>query len=151
MKYTRNCTKCDKTIEHKNENALNTALRRIETGLYKGHCKKCRAIIGGTGRGKQQSAKIKEFNIYLQNCGNQCIPYQVNGHKPARSNDYIRTYIMEFHHGKKPFKGAVIRHLCPNDSTAPGGFVCCNPRHLEWNTHRQNILDHFSLPWGNRK
>jgi hypothetical protein len=44
------------------------------------------------------------------------------------------------HHGPRP-SAAVVRHLCENDSTAPNGFVCCNPEHIKWDSAAANIKD----------
>jgi hypothetical protein len=43
-------------------------------------------------------------------------------------------------HGSRP-KGLVCRHLCLNDSMAPNGFVCVNPRHIKWDTQKANVGD----------
>ena len=43
--------------------------------------------------------------------------------------------------GPPPFPKALARHLCQNDSMAPNGFVCCNPEHVVWGTHTENIRD----------
>jgi len=152
MKYTRNCTKCDKTIEHKSKRALNAALQRIEKGEYQGRC----PICAQSDRTNELNARMKEFNIYLQNCGNECIPHQSSDKNLSRGNNFIIDHIMEYHHGKKPFPKAVIRHLCANDSKFPNGFTCCNPKHLEWNTQSQNTKDQFiwgrqSNYWGKNK
>jgi len=39
----------------------------------------------------------------------------------------------------KPFDGAIVRHLCENDSSAPNGFVCI--KHIVWGTYSENNLD----------
>ena len=48
--------------------------------------------------------------------------------------------ICEMFHGPRP-AGLVCRHLCQNDSMAPNGFVCCNPNHIKWDTHAENMRD----------
>lgn len=43
-----------------------------------------------------------------------------------------------------PKPGDVCRHKCSNDSNLaprPGGFVCCNPDHLQWGTQQENMAD----------
>ena len=32
-------------------------------------------------------------------------------------------------------------HKCPNDRSAPGGYVCKNPSHLYWGTKADNTFD----------
>jgi hypothetical protein len=39
------------------------------------------------------------------------------------------------------FKGAVCCHTCPNDRSAPNGYVCVNPSHLYWGTKGDNTTD----------
>lgn len=39
------------------------------------------------------------------------------------------------------FKGAVCCHTCPNDRSAPNGYVCKNPSHLYWGTKGDNTTD----------
>jgi hypothetical protein len=50
------------------------------------------------------------------------------------------NFVMEKHGGPRP-KGMLIRHLCENDSSAPNGFICCNPEHIVWGTWSENALD----------
>lgn len=42
---------------------------------------------------------------------------------------------------KGHFKGAVCCHTCPNDRSAPNGYVCKNPAHLYWGTKGDNTTD----------
>ena len=42
---------------------------------------------------------------------------------------------------KGHFKGAVCCHTCPNDRSAPNGYVCKNPSHLYWGTKGDNTTD----------
>ena len=42
---------------------------------------------------------------------------------------------------KGHFKGAVCCHTCPNDRSAPNGYVCTNPSHLYWGTKGDNTTD----------
>lgn len=54
--------------------------------------------------------------------------------------------------GPPPFKGAICRHLCVNDTniikrTGVNDFVCINPDHIEWNTYSQNSLDAADNGW----
>ena len=39
------------------------------------------------------------------------------------------------------FKNAVCCHKCPNDRSAPNGYVCINPAHLCWGTKGDNTVD----------
>ena len=39
------------------------------------------------------------------------------------------------------FKDAVCCHKCPNDRSAPQGYVCINPAHLCWGTKGDNTTD----------
>ena len=39
------------------------------------------------------------------------------------------------------FKGAGCCHTCPNDRSAPNGYVCINPAHLYWGTKGDNTTD----------
>lgn len=63
--------------------------------------------------------------------------------------------LMTEHYGPRP-EGMLIRHLCENDSSAPNGFVCCNPEHLAWGTVSENTFDtikdgkHFSIRYPER-
>ena len=41
--------------------------------------------------------------------------------------------------GPPPFPGALCRHLCENDSSAPNGFICT--LHTVWGTRSENELD----------
>ena len=49
------------------------------------------------------------------------------------------------HHNLESFDGSKEKvhtcHLCKNDSSAPNGFVCKNPRHLYFGTVAENYLD----------
>ena len=56
----------------------------------------------------------------------------LNGARKARQ-------ILEEREGPPPFEGAVCRHLCKNDSTAPNGIVCTV--HTTWGTRSENMMD----------
>jgi len=38
-------------------------------------------------------------------------------------------------------KKCICCHKCPNDRSAPNGFVCTNPSHLYWGTKADNTYD----------
>lgn len=46
---------------------------------------------------------------------------------------YLHRIVAEAVHGPAPFPRAVVHHSCEVPA-------CCNPAHLEWTTHRENVL-----------
>lgn len=72
----------------------------------------------------------------------ECVP-ALNRDKQSYSKSYNafrKMYeALEAREGPRPFKNAVCRHLCKNDSTAPNGFVCI--LHTTWGTRSENTFD----------
>lgn len=70
-----------------------------------------------------------------------CVPGQTRyGEKgPSKNSTEMRRVCREYH-GPRP-SGLVCRHLCDNDSMAPNGFICVNPRHIKWDTQAANVAD----------
>lgn len=62
-----------------------------------------------------------------------CIP------APGKSGKYYARKELIKREGPAPFKGAVCRHTCENDSQAPNGFTCIV--HTVWDTISQNVKD----------
>jgi len=78
-------------------------------------------------------------------CHKECVPavyirgkkkgqHATGNHGPARARDELIK-----RDGPPPFSGALCRHLCENDSTAPNGFVCT--LHTTWGTRKENSND----------
>lgn len=144
--HTRHCPKCNSLITHKTAHALHRALRDVANGKMR----KCRSCGSEKSRKIGQQTKrqrIADFLVELENCGDECIEFP-NGRKTRNwGNGIINRHVMPKFHGKRP-KDMVARHLCLNDSCAPNGFTCCNPKHLEWNTQLENVRDLWR--WGGR-
>jgi hypothetical protein len=70
----------------------------------------------------------------------ECIP------APGKSGKYYARKELIKRDGQPPFKGAVCRHTCQNDSQAPNGFTCII--HTVWDTNSQNMIDcRHKLGW----
>jgi len=63
----------------------------------------------------------------------ECVP------APGKSGKYYARKELIKRDGPAPFKGAVCRHTCENDSQAPNGFTCII--HTVWDTISQNVKD----------
>ena len=84
---------------------------------------------------------------------NGCIPARRRISSGGKAGSYAdaRTGGKQAHAAlmsKKPpgvkdghFKNAVCCHTCPNDRSAPNGYVCKNPAHLYWGTKGDNTTD----------
>ena len=78
-------------------------------------------------------------------CNSQCVPGRhVKGKKKGQYADSshgrkIARAELTKRDGPPPFLGALCRHLCENDSTAPNGFVCT--LHTVWGTMSENVMD----------
>jgi len=146
MTYTRKCTSCNIIIPYKSKRSLNQAIQNIKNKKAKGLCKQCIH--------KWKTQRVSEFVESLNN-RTECIAYQPNNNKTT-SNACIKLYVMPYYHGPKPHPSAIVRHLCNNDTTRPNGFICCNPKHIEWSTQSQNVKDQHisgthSNYWGKNK
>ena len=62
-----------------------------------------------------------------------------------RTKQLYAERMLTFKEGPRP-AGAVVRHLCENDSTSQD--PCCNPAHLTWGTPVENAQDGIAA--GNR-
>ena len=69
---------------------------------------------------------------------NECVPAVGKNGQILKRGDRIARKILEQREGPA-FEGAICRHLCENDSTAPNGFVCT--AHTTWGTRAENVFD----------
>lgn len=144
--FSRQCPKCNETIYYKSALGLYRALKDDSRGKMR-VCYSCSNKNKNSKTGTPQKVKkrIADFLVKLENCGDECIEFD-NGRKTRSwGNEIIKKHVMPKFHGKRP-KGMIVRHLCLNDSGSPNGFTCCNPKHIEWNTHATNVRDQWE--WG---
>tara|TARA_Y100000592_G_scaffold97170_1_gene167277 strand:+ start:17 stop:520 length:504 start_codon:yes stop_codon:yes gene_type:complete len=97
----------------------------------------------------QLSKQQRQAHIDLSS---PCIPTVATNHPNntrATPGSYIRkgrykNNLLAFHN-IEDFNGNKIKveacHLCPNNSTAPNGFICENPKHLYFGTVKENNND----------
>ena len=92
-------------------------------------------------RGQRGKLSIVESSEEFE--GSKCMTYvKDDGSYYSSGGKRARRSLTEASGAPKP--GDVCRHKCENDSNLakrPGGFVCCNPSHLHWGTHSENMQD----------
>jgi hypothetical protein len=94
-------------------------------------------------KGRVGFAKPTSPNVYAFET-DSCVPARsrYSGRQIAvgRVGMVEASRICEQFQGPRP-RGLVCRHICENDSGAPNGFICCNPRHIKWDTQAANVAD----------
>ena len=90
--------------------------------------------------GKRGTLIIVETSIEFN--GSKCQTYaHADGSYYSRGGGKIMARRHLTDANRPPNAKEVCRHKCNNDSTAPNGFVCCNPDHLTWGTQQENLAD----------
>lgn len=99
---------------------------------------------------KSRSRDWAEEAVKFQ--GDECLPWPFSAPGGYGEFQYKRVrvrvnrYVCEKVHGAPPTDRHEAAHLC-------GNSLCCNPRHLAWKTHIENIADkriHGTLLMGER-
>lgn len=93
--------------------------------------------------------------VVLKFEGDECLtwPYNKAGDgygrlRRGKSQQRVARLVCEAVHGPQPSKAHEVAHTC-----GKGKEACCNPRHLRWSTHADNMADrltHGTLPRGER-
>lgn len=90
--------------------------------------------------------EIKEFlNKAIKYDNDECLIYpyskQGSGYGSAKikgKTTLVHRYVCEAVHGKSPRGKPFVLHSCPENQRS-----CCNPNHLRWGSHSENMLDRY--------
>ena len=100
-----------------------------------------------TGLSRGPAAMVAKYQSEYKELHDVFSSWETCVHKgnAHRTRQLYAERILTVKEGPRP-PGAVVRHLCRNDSTSE--FPCCNPNHLTWGTPKENAAD--GIDAGNR-
>lgn len=122
------------------------------------YCGNCYAALKRKGQHPKDEPRIRCSPAQkwvvgaVSHKGDDCLLwpfYQEGGYGyTSFKRKHVRAHVAvcEGYHGPKPTQKHEASHEC-------GNSLCCNPRHLSWKTHKENIQDklrHGTLPVGSK-